>query len=66
MSAIKKLKQDFYDMDDICKIFSIKKQTAYNWVQQGLLKSYKITKKSMFKKKEVEALATKLLENSTK
>jgi len=48
--------KEFYNIEEICKLFRISKITAYRWVKSGKLKSYKIGKSHLFKRKDIENL----------
>lgn len=51
---------DFYKIEDVCKLFRISRITAYRWVKAKKLKGYKVGKAFLFKKTDID----KLIEDS--
>lgn len=55
------MKEDeFYNIDDICKLLRVSKITVYRWLKARKLTGYKIGRAWLFKKSDIE----KFLEES--
>lgn len=44
----------YLTIDDLCEMFHVKPSTIHNWVNSRLLKSYKISDRTLFKAEEVD------------
>jgi excisionase family DNA binding protein len=51
---------EFYHLDDICKIFQVSKITVYRWIKAKKIPAYKVGGAYLFKKSDIE----KFLEES--
>ncbi len=51
---------NFYKIEDVCKLFKISRITAYRWVKSKKLNGYKVGKAFLFKKADID----KLIEDS--
>ena len=45
---------------DMQELFKVSRMTIYNYTQQGLLKSYRVGRKTYYKKSEVEQFINNL------
>lgn len=49
------MKEDeFYNIDDICKLFRVSKITVYRWLKAKKIIGYKIGKAYLFKKADID------------
>jgi excisionase family DNA binding protein len=51
---------EFYRLDDICKVFQVSKITVYRWIKAKKIPAYKVGGTYLFKKSDIE----KFLEES--
>jgi excisionase family DNA binding protein len=51
---------EFYHLNDICKIFQVSKITVYRWIKTKKIPAYKVGGAYLFKKPDIE----KFLEES--
>ena len=49
------MKEDeFYNIDDICKLFRVSKITVYRWLKAKKIIGYKMGKAYLFKKADID------------
>lgn len=48
--------EEFYNIDDICKLFRVSKITVYRWLKAKKIVGYKVGKSYLFKKADVDKL----------
>jgi excisionase family DNA binding protein len=47
-------KDEFYNIDDICKLFRVSKITVYRWLKAKKIIGYKMGKAYLFKKSDID------------
>jgi excisionase family DNA binding protein len=45
---------EFYNIDDICKLFKVSKITVYRWLKAKKLTGYKVGRAFLFKKDDID------------
>jgi excisionase family DNA binding protein len=45
-----------YKVEEVCAIFSVSRQTIYQWIDQGLLKPHKVRSRVYFLSSDIESL----------
>jgi excisionase family DNA binding protein len=48
------MKNEFYNIDDICKLFQVSKITVYRWLKAKKLTGYKVGRAYLFKRADID------------
>lgn len=51
--------EKYYTIEEVAEMLKVVYMTVYRWIKQGKLKAYRVGKKYMIKKSEIEALIEK-------
>jgi len=52
-------KEKYYTIDEVAEMLKVVYMTVYRWIRNGKLKAFRVGKKYMIKKSDIEALIEK-------
>jgi len=51
--------EKYYTIEEVAEMLKVVYMTVYRWIKQGKLKAFRVGKKYMIKKSDIEALVEK-------